>query len=39
MTEKQKIIKVVGEILNIHEDPISDENAIIEFSMGELKIQ
>lgn len=30
-------IKIVGEILNIHPEPISEETATVELNMGELK--
>jgi len=36
MTEEQKLIKAVSEVLNINEEPISDETATIELTIGEL---
>lgn len=32
----KKLIKITAKVLNIHEEPLKDENAIIEISMKEL---
>jgi hypothetical protein len=32
----KELAKIVGEVLNIHEDPINDKNVTIELTMAEL---